>query len=191
MPQKAQDMSRRSNFETLAVPHMQAAFTLAYWLVHSRADAEDIVQDAYLRAYRAFDSYHGSSFKPWLLAIVRNRAFTWLGQRKRSSNVVSFEDAFHTREGDEPGESQIVCDQPTAEQTMIDAGDGAAVMAALAQLPPLYREVLVLREIEDVSYRDIAELTGGPVGTVMSRLSRARAKLRDAVLTNEKKEVSQ
>lgn len=181
-------MSRRSKFEMLAVPHMAAAFTLAYWLVNNRTDADDIVQDAYVRAYRAFDSYHGDAFKPWLLAIVRNCAFTFLGQRRRASNVISFDDAFHTREGEENGEAQLESSEPSAEQNLIAAGDRAAVMSALGKLPPLYREVLVLREIEEMSYRDIASLTGVPAGTVMSRLSRARNSLRGAVLAQEKKE---
>lgn len=181
-------MSRRSSFEALAVPHMAAAFTLAYWLVRSHTDADDIVQDAYVRAYRAFDSYHGDTFKPWLLAIVRNCAFTFLGQRKRLSNVVSFDEAFHAKDGDEYGEAQLQSEDPSAEQHMIAASDRAAVMSALGELPPLYREVLVLREIEEMSYRDIAGLTGVPVGTVMSRLSRARDRLRGAVLAQEKKE---
>jgi RNA polymerase sigma-70 factor, ECF subfamily len=181
-------MSRRSNFEALAVPHMAAAFTLAYWLSNNRTDADDIVQDAYVRAYRAFDSYHGDTFKPWLLAIVRNCAFTFLGQRRRASNVISFDEAFHTKDGDESGETQLQSEEPTAEQAMIAAGDRAGVMLALGKLPPLYREVLVLREIEEMSYRDISSLTGAPVGTVMSRLSRARDRLQEAVLAQEKKE---
>ena len=181
-------MSRRSSFETQSVPHMRAAFTLAYWLVRNQSDAEDIVQDAYVRAYRSFETFEGGDFKPWLLAIVRNRSLTWLSQRKRLSNVVSFEDAFHTKEGEESGVSQIVSDAPSAEQILINTSDRAGVMAALAQLPPLYREVLVLREIEEASYRDIADVTGVPIGTVMSRLARARTRLRDAVLAQEKKE---
>lgn len=181
-------MNRRSKFESLAIPHMAAAFTLAYWLVKSRADADDIVQDAYVRAYRAFDGYRGESFKPWLLAIVRNCAFTFLGQRRRASNVISFDDAYRSLDGDEHPIPEPVSEDPDAEQQLIAAGDRAVILAALAELPPLYREILVLRELEDVSYRDIASLTGVPVGTVMSRLSRARSRLRAAVLRQDKKE---
>ena len=183
-------MTRRSSFETLAVPHMPAAFTLAYWLVRSRADAEDIVQDAYIRAYRAFDTFEGEDCKPWVLAIVRNRALTFLGQRKRASNVVPFEDAFHTLEGEEPGESRIPSNEPSAEAAMITDGERAAVMQALSELPPLFREVLILREIEELSYRDIADVAGIPIGTVMSRLARARDRLRDIVVAQNKKEAS-
>ena len=184
-------MTPRSSFETLAVPHMRAAYTLAYWLVRSRADAEDIVQEAYIRAYRAFDSFEGSDCKPWLLAIVRNRALTFIGQRKRASNVVSFEDAFHTLEGGEPGESRIPSNEPSAEAVLIADGERSRVMQALGELPPLFREVLVLREIEELSYRDIAEVAGVPIGTVMSRLARARDRLRDIVIAQNQKEASQ
>ena len=184
-------MSRRVSFEAQAMPHMQAALTLATWLVRSRTDAEDIVQDAYVRAYRGFDGFHGTEFKPWLLAIVRNRALTWLSQRKRASNVVSFEDAFHTEEGEESGMSRIPSDEPTPEQHLIADGERAAIMAALAELPPLFREVLVLREVEELSYQQIAQIADVPVGTVMSRLARARSKLRALVVAQEKREAHQ
>ena len=181
-------MSRRARFEAQAVPHMAAALTLAFWLVRSRADAEDIVQDSYVRAYRAFDNFRGDQFKPWLLAIVRNQSLTWLGQRKRASNVVSFDEAFAVHTDQEPGEARLASDAPSAEDAMIVEGERAAVMAALDRLPPLYREVIVLREIEDLSYQVIATVTGVPIGTVMSRLARARARMREIVLAQEKKE---
>lgn len=181
-------MSRRSSFEAQAVPHMAAALTLAFWLVRSRADAEDIVQDSYVRAYRAFDTFRGDNFKPWLLAIVRNQSLTWLSQRKRASNVISFDEAFAAQAGEEPGEARLLSDAPSAEDVLIGEGERMRVMAALNALPPLYREVLVLREIEDLSYQVIASVTGVPIGTVMSRLARARARLREIVLAQEKKE---
>lgn len=181
-------MNRRSSFEAQAVPHMRAAYTLAFWLVRSGADAEDIVQDSYIRAYRAFESFEGAEFKPWLLAIVRNRALTWLSQRKRMSNVVSIEDAFHTEEGDEPGIARIPSLEPSPEQHLIARDERAAVLNALAQLPPLFREVLILREIEELSYQQIAAIAVVPVGTVMSRLARARSRLRDIVLADNKRE---
>lgn len=167
---------------------MRAAYTLAYWLVQSRADAEDIVQDAYIRAYRAFDKFEGDALKPWLLAIVRNRALTWLNQRKRASNVVSFDDAFHTEEGDEPGIARLPSDELTPEQHMLADGERAAVLQALAELPPLFREVIVLREIEELSYQQIAVVAEVPIGTVMSRLARARTKLRDIIMAQNKME---
>jgi RNA polymerase sigma-70 factor (ECF subfamily) len=157
---------------------MEAAFNLAFWLVRSRADAEDIVQEAYLRAFRAFEGFRGGDIRPWLLAIVRNTAYRWLSNRRRSGTVVSLEEAF--AEGS--GHDDIAADEPTAEERLIGAAERDYVLRALAELPPAFREVLVLREIEALSYRDIAEVTGVPVGTVMSRLSRGRGELRKVLM---------
>lgn len=172
-------MSQRSAFEQVALPHLEAAHNLAYWLVRSRPDAEDIVQDAFIRAFRAFASFRGGDVKPWLLTIVRNVAYRWLAVRKRGSNVVSIEDAFAPRDGgDVAGEAWIAADEPSPEAMLIGAQERARVLTALAGLPPAFREVLVLREIEELSYNEIADVLGTPVGTVMSRLARARAELR-------------
>jgi RNA polymerase sigma-70 factor (ECF subfamily) len=155
---------------------MEAAFNLAFWLVRSRADAEDIVQEAYLRAFRAFDGFRGDDMRPWLLAIVRNTAYRWLSNRRRSGTVISLEEAF--AEGRGQSADDIASDEPTAEERLIGAAERDYVLRALAELPPAFREVLVLREIEGLAYREIAEVTGAPVGTVMSRLSRGRGELR-------------
>ncbi len=171
-------MSQRSAFEQVALPHLEAAHNLAYWLVRSRPDAEDIVQDAFVRAFRAFASFRGGDVRPWLLTIVRNVAYRWLAVRKRGSNVVSIEDAFAPRDGDIPGEAWIAADEPSPEALLIGAQERARVLTALAGLPPAFREVLVLREIEELSYNEIADVIGTPVGTVMSRLARARSELR-------------
>jgi RNA polymerase sigma-70 factor, ECF subfamily len=172
-------LSSLPQFEPLALPCMEAAFNLAFWLVRSRADAEDIVQEAYLRAFRAFDGFRGGDMRPWLLAIVRNTAYRWLSNRRRSGTVVSLEEAF--AEGGGQTADDIASDEPTAEERLIGAAERDYVLRALAELPPAFREVLVLREIEGLSYRDIAEVTGVPVGTVMSRLSRGRGELRKAL----------
>ena len=169
-------MSSLSSFERLALPCMEAAYNLAFWLVRSRTDAEDIVQEAYLRAFRAFDGFHGEDMRPWLLAIVRNSAYRWLNNRRRSGSVISLEEAFADGAGDDI--DQMATDEPSAEARLIGAAERDYVLRALAELPPALREVLVLREIEDLSYRDIAEVTGAPIGTVMSRLSRGRGELR-------------
>lgn len=157
---------------------MEAAYNLAFWLVRSRTDAEDIVQEAYLRAFRAFDGFHGEDMRPWLLAIVRNCAYRWLNNRRRSGTVISLEEAFGDGEGEAGGAGEMAADEPTAEDRLIGAVERDYVLRALAELPPALREVLVLREIEDLSYRDIAEVMGAPIGTVMSRLSRGRGELR-------------
>lgn len=153
---------------------MDAAYNLAFWLVRSRPDAEDIVQDAYLRAFRAYDRLEGADIRPWLLTIVRNVAYRWLANRGRGGNVVSFDQAFPGR----GGEASIASDARSAEAVLIGESERTMIIAALAELPPAYREVIVLREMEDMPYRDIADVTGVPVGTVMSRLSRARAALK-------------
>jgi RNA polymerase sigma-70 factor (ECF subfamily) len=170
-------MGQQSSFERLALPCMDAAFNLAFWLVRSRPDAEDIVQESYMRAFRAFHGFAGPDVRPWLLAIVRNVAYRWLSNRRRAANVISIDEAFD-RAGDEPAEAQLVADTPSPEAQLIGEVDRAIVKNALAELPPIFREVLVLREIEGFSYREIAEVTGAPVGTVMSRLARGRRELR-------------
>jgi len=170
-------MTERTRFERLALPHMDAVFNLAFWLLRSRCDAEDAVQDAYLRAYRGFSAFEGEDIRPWLLRIVRNVAFRKLADHKRSSNVISFDAAV----SGEPAALQVPADEASAEDMMIGAGERLAVKRALAELAPIYREVVVLREIEAMSYRQIAELAGVPIGTVMSRLARARGELRKAL----------
>ena len=166
------------SFERQALAHMDAAYNLAFWLVRDRADAEDVVQDAYLRAFRAFDTVTGDDVKPWLLTIVRNVAYRWLSIRKRRNNVVSID-------GPEPGGDdaaahvlELVSDEPSAEAVLIGRADQALVRQALAGLPPVFREAIILRELEGLSYQDIARVTEAPIGTVMSRLARARDQLR-------------
>lgn len=171
-------MTERAEFERLALPHMDAAYNLAYWLLRQPADAEDAVQDAYLRAFRSFGDFEGENCRPWLLKIVRNVAFRKLSDQKRASNVISFDAAISDRAGGETAALQVAADGLSAEEVLIAAGEQALVKRALALLAPIFREVIVLREIEAMSYREIAELTGAPIGTVMSRLARARAELR-------------
>jgi RNA polymerase sigma-70 factor, ECF subfamily len=174
-------MSQLSSFERLALPHMDAAFSLAFWLVRNQADAEDIVQESYLRAFRGYHGFVGPDFKPWLLAIVRNATFRWLSNRRRSGNVISMDEAFAGRVGEGPAEAQIASEEPTPEAQLLGKIDRDLVRTALDELPPIFREVLVLREIEGLAYREIAEVTGAPIGTVMSRLARGRKELRKAL----------
>jgi RNA polymerase sigma-70 factor (ECF subfamily) len=135
------------------------------------------VQDAYLRAFRAVRNVQGD-IRPWLLKIVRNVALRKLSERARTANVIPFDAARSDRLGSERGALQVAADAPSAEDVAVEAGEQAMVRAALAELAPTFREALVLREIEALSYREIAGLTGVPIGTVMSRLARARAELR-------------
>lgn len=170
-------MTRLAEFEQRALPHLDAAHNLALWLVRSRPDAEDIVQDAYLRAFKAFDTCEGENIKPWLLAIVRNLAYRWHSTRKKAANVISLDEALSARTGAGEG-SDFASDEASAEDLLVGQAERALVVKALAELPPPFREAIVLREMEELTYQDIATIAGVPVGTVMSRLSRARALLR-------------
>ena len=165
---------RRARFEAQALPHLDAAYNLARWLARPPLDADDIVQDAMLRAFRAFDSFRGDNLKPWLLAIVRNCFLTAAGNARRTRNVPIVED-------DQPGadDPAWIADTPDPESAAISAEERRRLDAVIALLPREFREVLVLREMEDLSYREIAQITGAPIGTVMSRLARARGMLKE------------
>lgn len=151
------------------MPHLDAAYNLARWLSRSPSDAEDIVQDAMLRAFRAFDGFRGGDIKPWLLAIVRNCWRTASAERSRRAHVPL---------PDEHGDA-LLAGGPDPEEAALEASDRSRLNGVIALLPNEFREVLILREMEDMSYREIAEVTGVPIGTVMSRLARARALLKE------------
>ena len=159
----------RQRFEALALPHMDAAYNLARWLSRSPADADDIVQDAMLRAFRAFEQFHGENIRPWLLTIVRN---CWRNRavdtRRRGHTPLFAED-----------DNSLAFGGPDPETEALHASESRRLQAMIAGLPEDFRTVLILREMEDLSYREIAEMTGAPIGTVMSRLARARALLKD------------
>ena len=162
---------RRRRFEQVVVPHLGAAFNLARWLTRDDHDARDIVQDAALRALRFLDGLRGEDARPWLLGIVRNTTWSWL-QANRPAELTA---------RDEDGEPQIPAppsDEP--EPSAIRRAEARLLNEAIAALPPALREVIVLRELHELGYREIAEVTGVPVGTVMSRLHRARSALRRA-----------
>jgi RNA polymerase sigma-70 factor (ECF subfamily) len=161
--------TRRQRFEAQALPHLDAAYNLARWLARSPADAEDIVQDAMLRAWRAFDGFRGGDARPWLLAIVRNCWRSAGADSKRRNHVALPEE----------GGVALMAGEPDPEANAVQASEGRRLDALIALLPNEFREVLILREMEDMSYREIAEVTGAPIGTVMSRLARGRAMLRE------------
>ena len=167
-------------FEQLAMPHRNAAFNLAYWMLRNREEAEDVVQDAYLRAFRAFPAFKGEAIKPWLLVIVRNTAYSALMARKRASSLILLAD--DAQPGKDGAALETACAGPSPEALVIAESERQQLLAALAQLPLKYRDIVVLREMEGLSYADIAEVTGTPIGTVMSRLSRGRAILRKALI---------
>jgi RNA polymerase sigma factor (sigma-70 family) len=173
--------ARRRRFELLALPHLDAAYNLARWLAGNAADAEDVVQDAYLRAYRYFDGVREGGMRVWLLSVVRNAFLDW-ARVNRPARMTSFE----ASEPDPDAAPLWGSAEPDPETALLRAADGAALARLMEQLPAAQREMLVLREIEDLSYRDIASVTGLPVGTVMSRLARARGELRRLWLEHEK-----
>jgi len=166
------DSSRNERFEQLVLPHLDAAFNLARWLTRSDTDAQDVVQEAYLRALRYFSSFHGEDARTWLLRIVRNTCYTWLRQHRNSELTSAFNEEVH---------SGITQEGTTPESLMLGKADRAMLLQALEQLPVEWRETLVLRELEGMPYREIAAVTDSPIGTVMSRLARARARLQEIV----------
>lgn len=168
-----------AHFRTSMLPHLDAAYTLARYLTRDADAAQDIVQDAYLRAYRAFADFKGGSARAWLLAIVRNCHLTWRDLRRREMQRRA-PDAVAAEEGGDPEDAiDLLVDGETPETILLRRSQADRVRGTLELLPEPLREVLVLRELDELSYREIADVAGVPVGTVMSRLSRARRHFAD------------
>jgi RNA polymerase sigma-70 factor, ECF subfamily len=159
-----------ASFEALMLPHLDAAHNLARWLLRNEDDAQDIVQEAYLRALKAFHGFHGSDGRAWLLKIVRNTAYTWL-RRNRAVELTTFDEEIHTSGGDAANPAMTLEKIENAE----------AVRDAMEDLAVEFREILVLRHFEGLSYKEIADIAQIPPGTVMSRLARARARLKECL----------
>ena len=173
---------RARQFEAVAMPHLDAAYNLARWLVRDEHAADDVVQEAFLRALRYFGSFRGDDPKPWLLGIVRNTCFTWLRDNRGAAQTLDYDEEL---DGDMhlPG----IEPRPDNPECLLSAKqESTRLNAAIAQLAPVFREVIILRELEELAYGDIARIAGIPLGTVMSRLSRARSLLRTAVLQETK-----
>jgi RNA polymerase sigma factor (sigma-70 family) len=164
---------RRRRFEAEVLQHLDAAYNLARWLTRPPLDADDIVQDAVLRAYLAFDSVRGENVKPWLLTIVRNCFLTAVSQLKHKQNIPLPDDSEIFL-----ADQALIAGDPDPETTLIQGDVGRQLNGVLARLAPEFREILVLREMESMSYNEIAQVLGVPIGTVMSRLARARGLLR-------------
>jgi RNA polymerase sigma factor (sigma-70 family) len=165
---------RISRFEAVALPHLDAAYNLARWLLHDDQSAQDVVQEAYLRGLQYFESFRGGDARPWLLGIVRNCCYTWLKERGRRGAQLEFDDERDCGP-DNPAQSTT---SQNPEQLLMRMQDSERVNRAIEGLPLAFREVIVLRELEELSYEQIAEIVAIPLGTVMSRLARARALLR-------------
>lgn len=165
-------------FELVVMPHLDSAYNLARWLTRNDADAQDVVQEAMLRAFKYFDGFDGQYARAWLLKIVRNTCFTWLRENRSASNALPLEENLDAVDRD--GSAIELNAQGLGRSPEIIVGeirDARQIDALINKLPAAYREVIVLREMEDLSYRDIAEISGVPIGTVMSRLARARQML--------------
>jgi RNA polymerase sigma-70 factor (ECF subfamily) len=163
---------RRRRFELLVLPHLDAAYRFARWLTRSPSDADDVLQEAILRAFRGFDALRGSDVKAWLLTIVKNCYLTTLTQQRRGAFESSPEE--HALQDDET----MISLAPDPESAAIQQDEKRTLDRLMSALPEEHREVLLLREIEEMNYREIATVTNVPIGTVMSRLARARAALK-------------
>ena len=158
-----------TSFEAIMLPHMDAAYNLARWLLRNEQDAQDIVQEAYLRAFKSFSGFHGSNGRAWLLTIVRNTAYTLLKKNRAADLTITFDEEVHAS-----GRESV---SPAA--ILEHAEDAELIKNAMNELPAEFREILTLRHQEELSYQEIGEILKIPTGTVMSRLARARAKLRE------------
>ena len=167
------DRVEPGNFEQEILPHLDAAYNLARWLTRNEQDAQDAVQEAYLRAFRFFPGFRGGNARAWLLKIVRNACYSWLQVNRPLQEAKEFDEVYF------PPDSRVL----NPEEAVLQNDNGMFVRKALATLPSKFREVLILRELEGMSYREIADVTGMPAGTVMSSLSRARGCLRDTLAT--------
>ena len=170
-----QEYDKRVRFEQLILPHLEAAYNLARWLTHNDQDAQDMVQDAYLRAFRFFPSFHGGDSRAWLLTIVRNTCYTWL-HRQHTDEV--FDEEIH----------DIEAESLNPEALEMHLLDQQRLKEAIEELPAGFREVIVLRELEELSYKEISSIAHVPVGTVMSRLARARKRLQNYLAARSKEE---
>ena len=160
-------VDRNRRFEEVLLPHLDAAYNLARFLMRNDQDAEDVVQEAALRAFRFFASFRGENSRAWFLSIVRNTSFTVLKRNRPDEANVVFDEELHGAQTP-PLEAGVALDRAQDRQT---------IRAAIEQLPPEFRETITLRELEDLSYKEIADIAGAPIGTIMSRLARARRQL--------------
>ena len=165
---------RLQNFEEAAVPHLPAAYNLARWLTRNEKDAEDVVQDAYLRAFTYFDKFRGGDIRPWLLSIVRNTCHTWIRRNRLDRPEITLDLDLY----------DLPQDNANPELALIKEVDHEMLRGALEELPAEFRELIVLREFEELSYKQIADVIKVPIGTVMSRLSRARRRLELIITSN-------
>ena len=171
-PSAADERARSRRFEQIFTAHLDAAYDYAHWLTRDARNAEDVVQEACLRAFKFLDSYNGDSARAWLLAIVRNTYYTWHQKHRAEAFNVEFDEETMLANGADA--SDLESSIGSIDQVLAQKDASRLVNQALAELPEEFREVIVLRELEDLPYKEIASIAGIPIGTVMSRLSRGR-----------------
>jgi RNA polymerase sigma-70 factor (ECF subfamily) len=171
--------SQLARFEQVVLPHLDSAYNLARWLTGNDHDAEDVVQDAYLRAVKFFDGFRGGDARPWLLTVVRHVCFDWLERNRAHQPLAVFDEELHSNQDDSLDPAQL----------LLKKQDSEMLRQALSELPVEFREVLVLRELEGLSYKEIGAVTKLPPGTIMSRLARARERLRQDLVQRLREEV--
>jgi RNA polymerase sigma-70 factor (ECF subfamily) len=174
-----EQQNKLASFEATVLPHLDAAYNLARWLLHNKADAEDVAQEAVLRAFRFFGSFHGGDGRPWLLTIVRNTCYSYLQKNRSHELCLPIEDELF----------DVQSSDLSPEARLIQTASSEILMKALEELPVETREVIVLRELEEMSYKEIAEIAGIPIGTVMSRLARGRKRLQELLSRTMRAEV--
>jgi RNA polymerase sigma-70 factor, ECF subfamily len=172
MEQRMRARTSPRDFEEAVLPHLSAAYRLARWLTANNHDAEDVVQEAVLRAFRYFGSFRGGDSRAWLLTIVRNTCYTWLHRNRAPEPTTLFDEEIHSG-------ARKISDPSTL---LLRKADKQLIERALEELPLKFREILVLREVDALSYKEIAEVAGIPIGTVMSSLARARRRLQQSVV---------
>src|SRR5215470_16270454 len=169
---------KKTTFEQSVLPHLGAAYNLARWLTRNEHDAEDVVQEAYLRAFKFFGGFRGGDSRSWLLTIVRNTSYTWMQQNRSRELTTVLDDESLMLESDELDPEAVLLEKINSE----------VLRRALDQLPVEFREAIILRELEEMSYKEIADISGVPLGTVMSRLARGRKRLQQVLTRAESKE---
>jgi|HubBroStandDraft_6_1064221.scaffolds.fasta_scaffold1488152_1 RNA polymerase sigma-70 factor (ECF subfamily) len=179
MPEPTRGLRDAESFQEIVLPHLDAAFNLARWLVRNPQDAEDVVQEAYLRAFKSFAGYQGGDPRAWILKIVRNTSYSFLTKNRPAELAEEFDETLHTTESAQP---------PDAEAALLQSATGELLREALEGLPVRFREVITLRELEGMSYKQIADVMDVPIGTVMSGLARGRAQLKQSLLKRRDQE---
>jgi len=174
----------QARFASVVLPHLADAYALARWLTGDRADAEDVVQEACLRAFRGIGGFAGVNARAWVLTIVRHAAYTWLG-KNRSASLVMVDDLEAVEQKRSSAGAALEQAPQTPEAELIAKADARRLEAAIAELPVPFRETLVLRDVQGLDYREISEVTKVPIGTVMSRLARARRRLIERIGTDK------